>query len=192
MEWVIDQYLHDSDCLSALNEALHRLGTTYYLGIAKNEAGQLGIGILDISKKEPDAPLAQFIPVAEPGDLAHRIRVYSEVYGCLAANIEFEDLTRRGQALVACKQAGEAGRSTADLAFYGRAALFANRAGVKNAAQILGLPPNYGALEARLAEIKYLVLHLEMPAEAVWRALSLSKEVLESLNIIRVRPAPEE
>ncbi|MCL4300738.1 MAG: hypothetical protein KJ077_33685 [Anaerolineae bacterium] len=192
MEWVTDQYLQDDDCLSALNEAMTRLGTAYYLGIAKNEVGQLGVGILDISKNEPDPSLVQFIPVAEPGDLARMVRVYSEVYGCLAANLDFEYLTPRGQAIVLCKQAGEASRTDAELAFYGRVALFAHRVGVKDAEQILGIPPNYAALEARLAEIKYLALTLEMPAEAARRTLSLSKEVLESLNIIRVRPVPEE
>lgn len=186
MKSATDLYLNDTDILAALSEATDRLGAVYWLDIVRDKAGQVGVRILNTETET----LAQFIPVNDPSDLARMVRVYSEVYGCLAGSLHFDDLTPRGQAIVICKQA----RAIADLPGQpdGRVLDYAGKAGVRDAAQILGTPPNYDALEARLAGIKYLILRLSMPAEAAKRAMSMPKKIMDELGIFKIRPVPEE
>lgn len=177
MEWVTEQYLQEEDNLEALNEAQERLGDAYYLGIARDEAGQLGVGIMDLSENKPNPPVIQFVPVADPADLAWKVRVYSEVYGHLAGNLSLHDLTPRGAAIVACKL------------FPGGVAIeLATQAGIDKVLEAMGTPDGWDALEARLAEIKYTVLKLSIPAEARERLLSLPESIRKDLGIVTVRP----
>ena len=143
------------DLFDALGEAGELTGDVFNVRV-DSQGEQLGIAVCDWT--QVPVALVKFAPVKDESDLPRMVRVYSEVYGFFAGNLEFANLTPRGKAIVTAIN----GRENNDL--FEEAEELGEAAGVEDAGEILGRPfkPHWDAFEKRMAEIVYTRVVIEI------------------------------